>query len=110
MSPYAAPRPCSKLGCAAHATKGAYCTDHERSNAERYDRTRGKTKARGYGGRWQKVRSRKIKRDPMCEHCGKVAVDVDHITPIKQGGAQYDPANLQTLCRRCHNIKTAGER
>jgi 5-methylcytosine-specific restriction protein A len=32
---------------------------------------------------------------------------VDHITPIKKGGARLDPANFQSLCNPCHGKKTA---
>ena len=31
---------------------------------------------------------------------------VDHATPLQDGGSQYDMNNLQSLCRRCHQIKT----
>jgi 5-methylcytosine-specific restriction protein A len=31
---------------------------------------------------------------------------VDHIVPIRDGGAILDPANCQPLCRRCHDLKT----
>jgi 5-methylcytosine-specific restriction endonuclease McrA len=34
---------------------------------------------------------------------------VDYITPIKQGGALRDPANLQSLCVSCHAQKTKAE-
>ena len=32
---------------------------------------------------------------------------VDHITPIRDGGAVLDGDNLQSLCRACHDAKTA---
>ncbi len=34
----------------------------------------------------------------------------DHITPLAQGGAKYDEANLQTLCRACNSAKDTGWR
>jgi 5-methylcytosine-specific restriction protein A len=34
---------------------------------------------------------------------------VDHVQPIKEGGARFDAANLQSLCVSCHNAKTARE-
>ena len=48
----------------------------------------------------------------MCEENGRVtpAYAVDHITPIKDGGATLDERNLQSLCSPCHNSKTAQER
>ena len=36
-------------------------------------------------------------------------MEVDHIAPLKAGGAPYDLDNLQALCRRCHIQKTAVE-
>ena len=44
-------------------------------------------------------RFKKPKRIPM----------VDHIIPIKQGGAKYDQSNLQSLCWACHSRKSAEE-
>lgn len=37
------------------------------------------------------------------------AVVVDHVVPIKDGGARFDWVNLQSLCVSCHNRKTATE-
>ena len=34
---------------------------------------------------------------------------VDHIKPVSAGGHPFDESNLQTLCRRCHEEKTAKE-
>lgn len=36
-------------------------------------------------------------------------LEVDHITPVSEGGHPFDPANLQTLCSECHQSKTAEE-
>lgn len=36
-------------------------------------------------------------------------LEVDHITPIVDGGHPFDPGNLQTLCSTCHREKTAEE-
>jgi 5-methylcytosine-specific restriction protein A len=50
----------------------------------------------------------------LCLHCeeeGKVvpADVVDHIKPIKQGGAKLSHNNIQSLCHSCHNKKTYEE-
>jgi 5-methylcytosine-specific restriction endonuclease McrA len=37
------------------------------------------------------------------------SMEVDHITPIADGGHPFDPGNLQTLCEDCHSEKTATE-
>ena len=47
-----------------------------------------------------------------CQMCGKAAgrLEIDHIKPLGDGGAVYDLANLQALCRfPCHFAKTRGE-
>lgn len=50
-----------------------------------------------------------------CELCGGNAPlraeggargDLDHITPLAEGGAAYDWQNLQWLCLTCHAAKT----
>ena len=89
--------------------------DRARAAERLYDVTRGSAASRGYDRRWRKVRNNKLGRDPLCEHCLEMgrptpAVDVDHVKPIKLGGARYSMRNLQSLCRSCHNRKTrAGE-
>ncbi|WP_410877379.1 HNH endonuclease [Nocardia sp. A7] len=44
----------------------------------------------------------------MCEsaRCRRLAVEVDHITPVSQGGDRYDWANLQSLCHDHHEHKS----
>jgi len=31
----------------------------------------------------------------------------DHIVPVEQGGDWFSPMNHQTLCKPCHDRKTA---
>jgi 5-methylcytosine-specific restriction endonuclease McrA len=52
-----------------------------------------------------------IRRErPICEHCGVAPSRmVDHVVPLRAGGARLEVANLQALCNRCHNQKTAGD-
>lgn len=54
------------------------------------------------------------RRDELKERYGDPyerdrGLEVDHITPISEGGHPFDPANLQTLCEECHQEKTAAE-
>lgn len=63
---------------------------------------------------WRKLRKVKLEQDPLCEECLKKGIHTpakvaDHIVSINQGGAALDIANLQSLCDRCHNIKSAKE-
>lgn len=64
--------------------------------------------------RWRRVRRLVLDRDGWrCRACGKASgLQVDHVVPIDKGGAEFDPANLQSLCggrNGCHARKTAGE-
>ena len=44
---------------------------------------------------------------PVCQAQGYTVagVEVDHIVPLSKGGALMDRANLQHLCRPCHDAK-----
>lgn len=46
-----------------------------------------------------------------CRLCGRAGrLECDHIKPWRDGGAFWDPENLQALCRSCHFTKTAREK
>lgn len=71
---------------------------------------RGSAHARGYGVSWRRLREVVLQAEPLCRHCmqrGRViaAVEVDHITPLRDGGTN-DKDNLQALCRQHHMEKT----
>ncbi|MCY4064259.1 MAG: HNH endonuclease signature motif containing protein [Chloroflexi bacterium] len=57
------------------------------------------------------MRLRVVRRDNYrCVQCGGAGrLEVDHITPLSDGGAAYDPDNLQSLCRKCHHVKNSQE-
>jgi len=57
--------------------------------------------------KWQTVRTRVLSRDAhRCVDCGRKADRVDHVRPWRDGGAWFDPANLQAVCASC-NTKRA---
>lgn len=78
--------------------------------------------SRGYGAAWERVRKVVLQRDAgLCQVClrknaytaGNI---VDHIVSkakaaaLRWGQARIDdPANLQTICKPCHDIKTEQE-
>lgn len=69
--------------------------------------------ARGYGTRWDVLRAQVLRNEPLCRVCraaGRVraAVQVDHVIPKAKGGTDRLD-NLQPICRRCHDAKTAAE-
>jgi 5-methylcytosine-specific restriction enzyme A len=70
---------------------------------------RGKTAARGYGGRWQRERKQFLDLHPLCVMCQKnghvtPATVVDHIIPHKGDPTlMWDWPNWQALCATHHN-------
>ncbi|WP_366146335.1 HNH endonuclease signature motif containing protein [Limnohabitans sp.] len=63
---------------------------------------------------WRRLRASFLRLHPLCRVCAAreltvAATVVDHVLPIKDGGARLDAANLQALCVPCHNRKTAAE-
>ncbi len=76
---------------------------------------------------WARVKEFVLKRDGKCLNCGvkigtpnpelytavsqvkyhssTVVFEVHHILPISEGGDEFDPDNLMTLCYDCHKEK-----
>lgn len=60
------------------------------------------------------VRPQQLLDFPICQLCEEKGtlndgVEVDHIIPLEVGGEPFESSNLQTLCKRCHVIKSAEE-
>lgn len=58
-------------------------------------------------GAWKEARARALARaQNRCEiagpGCRGVAVEVDHIVPVRLGGARYDLGNLRASCAHCN--------
>lgn len=95
------PRPCTAPGCGALTYTG-------RCELHKYPE-RAKTKERGYGSAWRKLRMYVLRREPMCRACKRRgATEVDHILPLSRGGTNA-LSNLQPLCKSCHSTKTTTE-
>lgn len=100
-------RLCAEPGCPSPATYRGRCQAHARTTEQTICRA-------GYSiyraKRWQLLRRRVLFEQPICAGCNTaLAVDVDHITPLNQGGQPYNRANVQGLCRHCHGQKTRQE-
>lgn len=111
--PYKPMRPCRHPGCHV-LTREVWCEAHKPKRAERGE------SAEWHGlystDRWRELRANQLLREPFCRECAKAgrrtyATVADHIVPHR-GDTRlfYDPGNLQSLCERCHNRKTAKER
>jgi 5-methylcytosine-specific restriction endonuclease McrA len=65
---------------------------------------------------WQQMRLYILSVQPLCQECLKEdrlepSTVVDHITSLTiEWSKRLDVDNLQGLCDRCHNIKSAKER
>lgn len=64
---------------------------------------------------WRKLRRGFLDKNPLCCSCeekGEVtlATVADHIIPINKGGEALDEGNLQPMCARCHNAKSARDK
>lgn len=64
---------------------------------------------------WRKLRKGFLDKNPLCATCEKadvvtVATVADHIVPISRGGERLDEANLQPMCKKCHDSKSAKEK
>ena len=67
-----------------------------------------------YTQRWKRFRKMVLSASPLCVECEKrgdvePGVDLDHIIPLDKGGAPYDRANVQPLCKFHHGRKTRRE-
>ena len=105
-------RPCLHPGC-GRLTREGYCPEHRPK------------KERGESAQWHKLynlpvwrrhlRPRQLLQEPWCRICAAQgrrvrATVVDHIQPHRGDRALFlDPGNLQSLCKNCHDRKTALE-
>lgn len=111
--PRSAPKPCRVCGRLVHDGSGR-CDEHKVRDNTFADRRRGSRHERGYGTEWERTRERILERDGgLCQPCVRAervtpAVAVDHITPKAEGGTDDDD-NLQSICKCCHDVKTAAE-
>jgi len=115
--PVSAPTPCRQPGCAEVVSTPGFCSAHRAQQHRDYGRARAGFDAElGFYSsvQWRTARAAFLKRNPLCVTCQAfdqlvTATVVDHVQPIKSGGARFDLDNLQALCVPCHNRKTRFE-
>ncbi len=124
-------RICSGAGCLRAVPDNVrYCDECKPHNAADaiHEHSSGYTAeldALRKGTRWQRLRFRVLRAQPMCARCRKRLTQViDHIVPAQEAVAQaqvsgrfrdkyagyYLRSNLQGLCRPCHADKTAEDK
>jgi 5-methylcytosine-specific restriction protein A len=104
----AAPRPCTYPSCPNLVFGGARCERHRQIITRQVNQRRDHARNL-YGSRWQAYRVGYLRVHPLCVQCGThKRLVIDHKTPHK-GDLElfWDPANHQTLCKACHDSKTA---
>lgn len=90
------------------------CKEAHGSDCPKREVWEGAGKGRG-GRKWRQLRGRVLRRDRyLCqEHLRKgediPANEVDHKIPLSRGGTD-SLENLESLCKRCHDRKTAQDR
>jgi 5-methylcytosine-specific restriction protein A len=93
---------CTEPGCGTLTSKGR-CELHERKPWE----NKSANSLALTGADRNRINREQVKREPQCRNCGsRDRLQADHIIEVADGGALFDPANLQTLCRDCHGVKT----
>ena len=105
-------RLCVMPRCGNQARPGkARCVDHYREyERERSARRRETTKGIFKTKKWAMTRKAVLARDPICKVCDDaISTEVDHITPLSEGGDPYRLEGLQGICSPCHWAKTARE-
>ena len=102
---------CNYPGCTEWIPKNdKYCHKHKQPARKTY-----KNDKFYNSSAWRKLQRYHMAKQPYCVECMKQGIVrrgeiVDHIKEINDGGEKLADSNLQTLCRTCHNRKTALER
>lgn len=88
------------------------CTKQRNKDYDKNKRDLSQKKVYNKKDWYEEARPATLIRDGMrCVKCGsRENLVVDHIVEIKDGGAKYNLDNLQTLCKKCHAIKTEDEK
>lgn len=115
--PDALPTPCSKQGCPKLSTD-RFCPPHTQEANRQYNKVRRADPKRNdslySSAQWRRVRAQQLRDEPLCRECKKtervtMATIADHVVPISEGGAIFDPENHQSLCKPCHDRKSIKE-
>lgn len=102
-------KPCAAPYCEKLVVSGR-CAEHTRDSWSRLPR--GQWEGFYSSRAWRAARAAQLSREPRCRVCGAPATTVDHIVAFRPdvGGSPTDPTNLQSLCHRHHDEKSAHER
>ena len=101
-------RRCHHPGC-PELSDESYCPQH-RVDTREHDKDRATAAERGYGSVWQKVRARKMTRDPLCEDCRRKGIirEAEQVHHKDGNSSNNKNNNLESLCVPCHGAKRRG--
>jgi 5-methylcytosine-specific restriction endonuclease McrA len=110
-------RPCMEARCPRFAEVRGRCREHyrelerERGRRRRADPNRGSRVKLYHSKKWLMTRKKVLFEQPLCaiDGCLSLSTEVDHITPLSQGGAEFDRSNLQGICSYHHAMKSGRE-
>lgn len=101
-----APRTCNMRDCPRRAVADGRCERHPKERTQPAWFKPPGTQRRSLD---ERTRARILRRDGhTCYQCGDTASQVDHITPVREGGTD-DDNNLAAICTRCHGAKSSAE-
>lgn len=105
-------RPCRHAGCPV-LTRDGWCQKHKPQHRRRVS---AEYHAWYNLPVWtERLRPEQLLREPFCRECARRGIRtratvVDHIKPFRGDWDLFvDPGNHQSLCKRCHDQKTARE-
>jgi 5-methylcytosine-specific restriction endonuclease McrA len=97
-------RICTEPGCAVIVVAEHWCDVHKR--APWAGSIRNQRNPIG----WAKIRAHVLRRDNnVCQYCGDVATEVDHVVPVSRGGS-HKTNNLVASCKTCNAKKNIAQR
>jgi 5-methylcytosine-specific restriction endonuclease McrA len=100
---------CLDFPCPEDAEYRGRCRIHARK-LDRQFKKRSPRSRKVYSSRkWRGMRMQVLREQPWCaaDGCNSLALEVDHIVPIEEGGAPFERANLVAYCKKHHSSKTA---
>jgi 5-methylcytosine-specific restriction enzyme A len=100
--PTQAPRVCARCGRVVPARTACPCRPPFEGAGKR---------RKGQGDTWRRRRDGYLRAYPICavEGCRHLAVVVDHIVPLAEGGELWDMSNWQGLCPAHHQVKSTAD-
>jgi 5-methylcytosine-specific restriction protein A len=111
---------CRELGCGnPKVDRSFYCVDHGGAKALKYaalpTEERKAFNAMYQTKQWRQFRQIHLSKNPLCARCQSLGIvapahHVDHVFPHKMDRNKWMNNRFQSLCHKCHSIKTGLEK